>query len=264
MVNRQPILNQFRHQFSLRLMSVLALLIVAFGWSTPVWAANHLERNDAINPNLEKQVLQVIHQHPEAIWDSFQLYQSQQFEHQQKTQQALLQNLKSSPQSVIEQSPVSGATAQKIVLLEFADFQCPYCAKAHETVKQFMEQHQKDVTLVFKHLPLAEIHPEAIPAAKAAWAADRQGKFWQYQDALFAQQEQLGEARYVAIAKTLGLDLQQFNQDRQSVTSDQLIQKDVELAEQLGVSGTPSFVMNGTVFSGAVPLSELNRVAGTM
>ena len=264
MINWQSLLHQFRHQVSLCLMSCLALLIASFGWSAPVWAANHPESNNSINLNLEKQVLQIIHEHPEAILDSLQLYQSQQFEQQQKEQQALLQTMKSSPQAIIAHSPTTGATAQKFILLEFADFQCPYCAKAHETVKQFMEQHQNDVTLVFKHLPLAEIHPEATPAAKAAWAADRQGKFWQYQDALFTQQDQLGEALYVAIAKNLGLNLQQFNQDRQSVNSDQLIQKDVELAEQLGVSGTPAFVMNGTVFSGAVPLSELNRLAASM
>jgi protein-disulfide isomerase len=123
-----------------------------------------------------------------------------------------------------------------------------------------MDKHQGQVTLVYKHLPLSQIHSEALPAAKASWAAQQQGKFWQYQDVLFSQKEKLGVELYVQIATTLNLDLEQFNRDRQSAEAQASIQKDLELAQALGIYGTPFFVMNGETFSGAVELSEMEEV----
>jgi protein-disulfide isomerase len=146
------------------------------------------------------------------------------------------------------------------VLLEFSDFQCPYCAKAHQTLKQIMGTHQRQVTLVYKHFPLTSIHSEAMPAAKASWAAGQQGKFWQYHDALFAQQDNLGEALYVGTAKKLNLDLEQFNRDRSGDAASTAIEQDRVLAESLGIRGTPFFAINGEAFSGAVSLSEMETV----
>ena len=97
------------------------------------------------------------------------------------------------PKSAIGDSPSTGSASQQIVLLEFSDFQCPFCARAHDTVKQFMAKNQDKVTLAYKHFPLTSIHPQAMPAAKAAWAAQQQGKFWEYYSALFEGQKQLGD-----------------------------------------------------------------------
>jgi protein-disulfide isomerase len=141
--------------------------------------------------------------------------------------------------------------------MEFSDFQCPYCAKSHETLKQFMAKHQDRVTWVYKFLPLTQIHPEAMPSAKAAWAAGQQGKFWEYHDALFTQQDKLGEPLYVATAKALNLDLKRFDQDRKSDSASAAIQKDIDMAEKLGVSGTPFLVMNGEPIPGAAQLADL-------
>jgi protein-disulfide isomerase len=99
-----------------------------------------------------------------------------------------------------------------------------------------------------------------MPSAKAAWAALQQGKFWEFQDALFAQQDKLGEPLYVATAKALNLDLKRFDQDRKSDAASAAIQKDVDMAEKLGVSGTPFLVMNGEPISGAAQLSELEAL----
>ncbi|MDY7024447.1 MAG: DsbA family protein, partial [Cyanobacteriota bacterium] len=88
----------------------------------------------------------------------------------------------------------------------------------------------------------------------------QQGKFWEYQDALFTQQEKLGEDLYLEIATTLQLDLEKFNRDRQSQEATTAIQKDLELAQGLGITGTPFFVMNGETFSGAVELSKMEAV----
>ena len=156
-------------------------------------------------------------------------------------------------------SPTKGSSDNKTRLLEFSDFQCPYCGQAHETVEAFMERYQDEVTLVYKHFPLSSIHPQAIAAAKASWAAGQQGKFWPYYDALFSQQNNLGEGLYLEIARDLDLDLERFDYDRQRKAADLAIAKDIELGQQIGIQGTPFFVLNGKFFSGAVPLSTLEQ-----
>jgi protein-disulfide isomerase len=123
-----------------------------------------------------------------------------------------------------------------------------------------MSKHQERVTLVFKHLPLSRIHAEAIPAAKAAWAAQEQGKFWDYHNALFKQQDKLGEELYLKIANSLNLDLEKFNGDRNSEHAITALEEDVKMAQKIGVSGTPFFIMNGETFSGAVEISDMEKV----
>lgn len=215
---------------------------------------------NSIDPELESQVLQIIRDNPEAIIESVQAYEQQQRQKLQAAQQAFLQQMKANPKSVIGSSPSTGASSEEIVLLEFSDFQCPFCAKAQDNLQEFIDRNGDRVTLVFKNLPLSRIHPQAIPAAQAAWAAQQQGKFWQYHDALFSQQERLGEDLYEAIATDLGLDIELFNRDRNSKAAMAAIEQDMQMAETLGVSGTPFFVMNGEPLSGAVELSELERV----
>lgn len=214
----------------------------------------------ATDPQLEAKVLQIIRNHPEVILESVKTYQQKQQQQQQQSQKSMLQGMKTNPQSVIDSSPTTGSKIQKVVLLEFSDFQCPYCAKAHETLKQFMATRQNQVTLVYKFLPLTQIHPEAMNSAKAAWAAGQQGKFWEFHDALFTQQDKLGEPLYLATAKTLNLDLKKFEQDRKGEAASAAIQKDVEMAEKFGVAGTPFLVMNGEPLAGAVQVPELEAL----
>lgn len=173
---------------------------------------------------------------------------------QQSQQEGLFQAFAKNPAVLIGASPVVGATDQKIVLLEFSDFQCSYCASVQSSLKQFMTRHGDSVTLVFKHLPIIEMHPEALPAAQASWAAQQQGKFWEYHDSLFAQQEQLGEELYIAIAKELKLNLDQFNQDRRKGLREIAI--DLKLAQSLDIQATPFFLLNDIPLRGAVPLEK--------
>lgn len=238
----------------LRLALLALLCLTLIGWSFPARAANR------INPQLEEQVLQIIREHPEVLIESVQAYQQQQQEQLRQRQQAFVQQLKINPQGVVGASPTTGDVQSKIVLLEFSDFQCPFCAQAHGTVKQFMAKHRDEVTLAFKHLPLASIHPQAMPAAKAAWAALQQGKFWEYHDALFTQQDKLSEEFFAATARKLNLDIEQFNRDRNSAAADSAIQSDLQLAQNLGISGTPFFVMDGETFTGAIKLSEMEQI----
>lgn len=235
----------------LRNLAALSLLCLVLGSSLPAQAANRL------NSQLEQEVLQIIREHPEVILESVQAYQQKQQAQIQQAQQAFVQQMKTNPQAVIGESPTTGSPESKILLVEFSDFQCPYCAQAHKTLKQFMAKHKNEVTLVYKHFPLTRIHPQAMPAATAAWAAQQQDKFWDYQDALFTHQKQLGEPLYSDIAKNLNLDLEKFKRDR--LLADAAIGQDIQLAAELGVSGTPFFVMNGQTLSGALQLSDMEN-----
>lgn len=227
------------------------MCLTLFGCSTPMQA------DSQISPQLKEQVLQIIRENPEAILDAVQAYQRKKQAAQQKEQQAFLQQTKTNPKAVIGSSPTTGAKAGKVLLVEFSDFQCPYCSKAHAILQPFMAKHRDVVTLVYKHFPLTSIHAEAMPAAKAAWAAGQQGKFWEYHDALFTHQDQLGEVFYQATAKALKLDLQRFDRDR--TRAEAAIQQDVALGEKLGLSGTPFFVMNGETFPGVSSVDELEQ-----
>jgi protein-disulfide isomerase len=209
----------------------------------------------AVDPQLKQQILQVIRDNPEVILDAVRSYQQRQAKQRQAARQGFLKAAQSDPQQVIGASPIQGPAAGKILLIEFSDFQCPYCANAHRIIQTFLAKHGQEVTVVFKHFPLSSIHSEAMPAAQAAWAAGQQGKFWAYHDALFANQAQLGEALYQRLAREQKLDLKQFERDRIAAMS--AIQSDLALAESLGLEGTPFLIFNGQVVNGLEDVSTL-------
>lgn len=235
---------------------VVLWVVMSFTW-IPQLAVPSAQAK--IDPEVEEMVLEIIRQHPEVLIESVQNYQKQQQEKQLELRQSFLLQLQKNPQTIMANSPRKGSADNKILFLEFSDFQCPYCGEAYKTVEAFMDRHQDEVTLVYKHFPLSSIHPQAIAAAKAAIAAGQQGRFWPYYDALFRQQDKLGEGLYLEIARDLDLDLEKFNYDRQKKAADLAIAEDMELAEQIGITGTPFFVLNGQFFSGAVPLSTLEE-----
>lgn len=253
--------QQILYRFLRFLASLLICCVVLFSWSNPSQASSECvgDQCSLAKPS-EKEILQVIRTHPDVILEVLQTYQKQQWQQQQEARLAFLQEMKLNPKVGIKESPITGATNPKVVFLEFSDFQCPYCAEVHKTLKQFIANHKNEVALVYKHTPLSSIHSEALPAAKAAWAAGQQGKFWEYHDALFAQQDKLGEELYQNIAKALTLKLTQFNQDRRSTTAELAIQQDIEMAKSFGVTSTPSFVINGRAFAGNVNLSKFEEI----
>ncbi|MBD2106048.1 thioredoxin domain-containing protein [Nodosilinea sp. FACHB-13] len=155
--------------------------------------------------------------------------------------------------SLIGSSPTKGNPNAPIVLFKFSDFECPYCAVAAGNMNEFVGNHEADILYVYKHFPLTQIHPEAMPSAKAAWAAGQQGQFWLYHDGLFVNQGRLGEDLYVELAEAMQLDLEQFNRDRASAEAETAIQQDLDLAQQLQLQGTPSFIMNDLLIPGGAP-----------
>ncbi len=157
-------------------------------------------------------------------------------------------------------SPAKGGPSNAAVtLVEFSDFQCPFCSRVTDTLDQIEESYGDKVRIVFKHLPL-RMHSRAPLAHAAAEAANRQGKFWQMHDRIFANQRELTEAKYLEYAGQIGLDMDQFKQDMASASVKARVDADKAEAERLGVTGTPGFFVNGYFLSGAKPFSEFKRL----
>jgi len=200
----------------------------------PAWAAN---------PYIEKAVLEVIQNHPEALLQSLAAYLCQQQEQQAQVQNEAVVQAGKELAATVGNSPVLGnMKTARTTVIEFADFECPYCIQVHDEFKEMMGRHP-DVAFVFKHLPLSDIHREALPSATAAWAAGQQGKFWEFHNALFERKGELNEQLYQQLARKLKLNLNQFNRDRKSFTARQAIANDVQLANRLQVKGTPFFLV---------------------
>jgi protein-disulfide isomerase len=156
-------------------------------------------------------------------------------------------------------SPARGPAEAPVTLVEFSDFQCPYCARVSPTLKAIEKEYGDRVRVVFKHLPLS-MHPKAPAAHAAAEAARLQGRFWEMHDKIFENQREMSEAKYVEWAGELGLDVERFEKDVRSRAVRDRVQADQREAAALGVSGTPSFFLNGRFMSGAKPYAEFKRL----
>lgn len=239
------------------LLSALVALLLMITSCVSTGQSANAQLSDA---QFETKVLEIIRKNPQVILDSVQSYQKSQAQQEEQLRDKVLSQIRQEPRLLLRNSPVTGSASQKIIMAEFSDFECPFCARGYAVVKEFMAKNQNDVTLVFKHFPLKEIHQQAEPAAFAAWAALQQGKFWEYHDALFEQQPKLGEEFYLELANTLKLDVDRFNRDRKSAEAKAAIKKDFELGKSLGVRGTPSFVVNGVFFSGVPDTKDLEAL----
>lgn len=150
----------------------------------------------------------------------------------------------------VEGRPVKGPETALVTIVEFADYHCPYCSKVKGDLEYLLERHPNDVRLVYVQRPLGSLHPKARDASKAALAAHKQGKFWEYHDKLFLRRLDSME-QFEALATELGLDLEQFRADYDSDEIGQQLAADQKLAEQYGINGTPAFFINGRYLSGA-------------
>lgn len=163
----------------------------------------------------------------------------------------------------IGDSPILGDPNAPIAVVEFSDFQCPFCQRGGATVKQLQEKYPKDVKVVFKHFPLA-FHKEAPAASKAAMIAGEEGKFWEMHDVLFdnfkAWKGQDMKELTAGYAKQLGLDVSAFKEKWDDPKYDQVIKRDMDLGSKLGVKGTPHFFINGERVSGAQPLNKFEEI----
>jgi protein-disulfide isomerase len=145
---------------------------------------------------------------------------------------------------------VRGPEDAALTLIEYGDFQCPYCARAHAALAELTAEMQ-GIRLVFRHLPLSDLHPLAELAAEAAEAAGSQGKFWDMHDVLFEQQREVMDEQDLAeLAESLELDIGRFRADVKERRHRARVQRDLERAHHDGASGTPSFYINGVRYQG--------------
>ncbi|MDG2335689.1 MAG: thioredoxin domain-containing protein [Myxococcota bacterium] len=157
-------------------------------------------------------------------------------------------------------SPAKGGGENApVTLVEFSDFQCPFCGRVNGTLDQIEKTYGEKVRIVFKHLPL-RMHSKAPMAHAAAEAANRQGKFCEMHDLIFNNQRNLSEEAYVAYAGQIGMNVDQFKQDLASASVKARVDADTREAEKLGVTGTPGFFINGYFLSGAKPFGEFQKV----
>jgi protein-disulfide isomerase len=145
--------------------------------------------------------------------------------------------------------PVKGPPDAKVTVVEFSDFQCPYCAIAVGEINKVMQKYPKDVRLVFKQYPL-DSHSQAAMAAEAALAAQAQGKFWEMHDRMYANFRTISAARILVWAKEIGLDMNRFQTDLASRKFAKRVTAEEKEGEDAGVEGTPTFFFNGKKFNG--------------
>ncbi|MGN7612757.1 DsbA family protein [Magnetococcales bacterium HHB-1] len=156
-------------------------------------------------------------------------------------------------------SSAKGRAGAPITIIEFSDFECPYCRRAHQTVQQLLRVYPGRIRLIFRHFPLPG-HQHAVKASEASLCAEKQGKFWQYHDALFDQKGWQKKDGFKTLAKSLSLDMKSFNHCLDSGEMNARVKQDKAIGSGLGVTGTPHFFINGVSQSGAIPLETFRKL----
>ena len=161
--------------------------------------------------------------------------------------------------SVFPTDPVRGAPAAAVTIVEFGDFECAYCAQAVVTLENAISQSNGKLKLVWKDFPLPS-HPQAQAAAEAAQCAARQGKFWEYHDALFQVQDNLSDIMYLSLAGEGGLNYETFSSCLTNHATLPLVERNLAEGTAIGVDGTPFFIINGQAVSGLITPEQLQAL----
>jgi protein-disulfide isomerase len=155
--------------------------------------------------------------------------------------------------------PSKGPEAAKVTIVEFSDFQCPFCSKARDTADKVVTNYAGKVRLVFRDYPLP-FHEKALKAAEAGQCANEQGKFWEMHDEMFAHQDKLALDDLKASAKKLGLDASKFDSCLDGSKYAEVVQQNLKAGQAAGVNGTPAFFVNGRMISGAQPFEKFKEI----
>ncbi len=185
--------------------------------------------------------------------DALAAADSSQFAHGPEQDRRVLEDPVAIPTSG---SPVTGPANARVTLVEFSDFQCPFCVAAVPELKSLLKAYPTQVKLIFKQYPL-EIHSQAALASAGALAAQKQGKFWEMHDVLFADRRNLSRVGILAAAAKLGLDMKRFEKDLDSPDIRKAVVKDMEDGDRAGVQGTPTLFIDGQRYNGPLTLEAL-------
>lgn len=158
-----------------------------------------------------------------------------------------------------EDDHILGDPNAPVILIEYSDFECPYCNRHHDTMKQIMEEYEGQVAWVYRHFPLS-FHPEAVPAAVASECAAEQDLFWDYADRLIENYASLDEELYIELAAELGLNTASFEACLGSGNYEDEIATEMSGGSAAGVTGTPGTFVNGTLVKGAVPFESFQSI----
>ena len=244
----------------MRVAALLALLVMV---ASPALAQPQ--------PLSREAVQQFLRDNPDVLLDALReqkiellnmLMEAQQELAQRREHDAVEEAFRNRKAPVItEQTRFRGSPTAKYTLVEYADFQCPYCRRGFDVVETLRTRYGQDLRVVYKHLPL-EIHPEALPAAlyMEAIALQSADKAWQFHDILFQNQDKLGADFYEAVAKQLGLDMARLAVDLKSDRVRAAVVTDANEARRLGITGTPAFVLNGVLIVGARPAEYFDAI----
>jgi protein-disulfide isomerase len=151
---------------------------------------------------------------------------------------------------VSEKDHSEGPDSAALTVIEYGDYQCPYCGRAYPIVKRLQKALGAKMKFVFRNFPLSELHPDALNAAKIAEAAAQQGKFWEMHDALYENQQAMDMESLVGYAATIGLDMDKLNAEWVDPAIEDRISSDFEGGVRSGVNGTPTFFVNGVRYDG--------------
>lgn len=161
---------------------------------------------------------------------------------------------------LIKDAPFRGETTAPVTMVKFEDFECPFCRSVQPILEELLKRYAGRVRIFHKDLPLEELHPKAQLAAEAARCAGDQGRFWQYHDTLYHQAPKLSPIDLKAYAKDMGLDSTAFDRCLASGKHKSVVQQDLNEGVKLGLTGTPTFFINGRELSGALPVEAFSRV----
>ena len=157
----------------------------------------------------------------------------------------------------ISRDHIQGPSNASVTLLEYGDYQCPYCGQAYPIIKQVQKHLGNKLRFVFRNFPITQIHPHAQHAAEAAESSSTQNKFWEMHDYLYEHQQTLDDSHLEKYASTLGLDLAQFNHDMSSHAYAPRIREDFLSGVRSGLNGTPTFYIDGIRYNGSWDLETL-------
>lgn len=239
-------------------LSVLTAVFMAASFSTQALAMDKAE--------VEAIVREYIKSHPEELAQSLQHFSEAQREKQED--EAFKKALAEKALVHVAGAPALGPDNAQFTLVEFSDFQCPFCARSVGTVKEFMKKNQGKIRLVFRNMCLPN-HAKAQDAAKAAMAAGEQGRFWDYREKLMSSQSEWVPSAehkrlFIKYAKDMALDTSRFERDMARPDYQKKIDEDMTHAGNLGVNGTPTYFLNGVRITGARELAYFDKVLAAL